>query len=87
VKFEKPYSQYVGKAILYDGRHKHFIIKSNAELYKDFVYFNTVCISDGINIKIEPSAGFLKQSPDTELDEISENERLTIIKFIFKSKK
>jgi len=89
MKFKKPYSQYIGKGILYDGKHKHIILRSysdSEEIEKDWVHFDTICISYlgyKTRLEIDEYDGFTEESEEVELDSISSKERQMAIEFLF----
>jgi hypothetical protein len=80
MNFKKPYSQYIGKAILCDGKHKHFIIRV-LDTPAGWIYFETVCISylQKVKTQINDRAGFMIDSEEVELVKISEQEKHLII--------
>lgn len=89
MKLKKPYSQYIGKVIIYDGLHKHLILKFlGKKKDRDFLLFDTICISYAGNARLEVDrdAGFLEDSADQDLTDLSDKEKHWIIKFAFKGK-
>jgi hypothetical protein len=89
MKLKKPYSQYLGKVIIYDERHKHLLLKSYKEVSgDDYVFFDTLCISYTGNTRLEVNTlgGFLRDSLDQEFIQLSEKEMHWIIKFALTGK-
>lgn len=86
---KKPYSQYVGKFIVFDRIHKHLILKAEKYIVDGYVKFETVCISyiSPIRLSIEKDAGFGEDASDQELTKVTPDERYMIIKFALTGKK